>query len=288
MESPSVASINGVTVDVLIPTMGREKYLFDVLKDLSVQSHLPKKVIIVEQNPSVNSSSQLDYVDGNTWPFEIKHLFINRTGACNARNLGLEQVTSDWVFLADDDIRFDVPLIEDSIAFAKANHVKALTVSCLPMGQEEKLLQPIQWNAFGSGCSFVAGSALENLRFDLALEHGYGEDADFGNRLRDSGVDILYHPDIRIKHLKAPMGGFRATVLQPWEKDMPKPSPTVMISILRHYTREQLAGYKLKLWIKFYVRQEVKNPFTYIKMMRSRWAASQQWAQSLLSSSYEN
>ena len=91
-------------VDVIIPTLGRKACLYDVLKDLSKQTILPKNVIIVEQNPIKDAVSELDYLSNQTWPFTIKHHFIHQTGACNARNLALSLVENDWVF-------FDVLLI---------------------------------------------------------------------------------------------------------------------------------------------------------------------------------
>ena len=99
---------NKPTIDVIIPTIGRKSYLFDVLMDLSTQTLLPKKVVVLEQNPSINSKSELDYIKAREWPFMIIHKFTHITGACNARNLGLDQVTSDYVYLADDDNKFDV------------------------------------------------------------------------------------------------------------------------------------------------------------------------------------
>ena len=48
------------TIDVLIPTFGREKYLKDVLLDLSKQTFLPTKVILVEQNQDKEETSKLD------------------------------------------------------------------------------------------------------------------------------------------------------------------------------------------------------------------------------------
>src|SRR5690606_29769070 len=59
------------SIDVIIPTMGRPKYLMQVIEDLSLQSLLPKKVIVVEQNPDVNSVSELAELHTKTWPFEI-------------------------------------------------------------------------------------------------------------------------------------------------------------------------------------------------------------------------
>jgi GT2 family glycosyltransferase len=40
----------------------------------------------------------------------------------------------------------------------------------------------------------------------MALEFGYGEDTDFGMQLRNKGFDVIYFPDLKITHLKAPMG----------------------------------------------------------------------------------
>ena len=95
------------TIDVIIPTIGRKKYLYDVLKDLSVQTHLPKNVIIVEQNPNPDSNSELDYLTTEQWPFQIKHVFTHQTGACQARNKALDLLESKWCFFNDDDNRFD-------------------------------------------------------------------------------------------------------------------------------------------------------------------------------------
>ncbi len=56
-------------IDVLIPTIGRKPFLYDVLKDLSKQTILPKNVIIIEQNPLAGSTSELDYLQDKNWPF---------------------------------------------------------------------------------------------------------------------------------------------------------------------------------------------------------------------------
>lgn len=83
--------IDKATVDVIIPTIGRKEYLYDVLKDLKVQTHLPANIIIVEQNPDEGSKSNLDYLTTEEWPFTIKHTFTHQAGACNARNIALDR-----------------------------------------------------------------------------------------------------------------------------------------------------------------------------------------------------
>ncbi|WP_167597893.1 glycosyltransferase family 2 protein [Leeuwenhoekiella sp. ZYFB001] len=273
-----------LSFDIVIPTLGRKEVLKQTLEDLAHQSHVPECIIIIEQNPNTDSVSELDYLHAESWPFEIKHTFTHQTGACNARNLALDQVEADWVFLADDDLRIPNDFLQSANSFIQKEKPQAFTVSCLQQGEVEKEETVIQWPSFGSGCSFVKASALENIRFDLALENGFGEDGDFGMQLRKSGVDILYTPFLTLLHLKAPVGGFRKPVDKPWhsENPSPKPAPTVLASILKHATPSQIKGYKTLLFLKFYRLQQIKNPFFYFRQMQKRWKISLFWAQKLL------
>ncbi len=280
----SLTFVQRKTIDVVIPTIGRKKYLYDVLKDLAAQTHLPEKVIIVEQNPEIESQTELDFLVNETWPFQIKHHFIHQTGACNARNLAFKEVTSEWVFLADDDIRFNADFINDSLtAFEKYGH-EVFTVNCLQ--KNEINLNPYisQTSMFGSGCSFLHTSILnENIRFSMKFEHGYGEDTDFGMQLRNKGFDVLFLPKPEILHLKAPMGGFRIKPILPWQQDLiiPKPSPTIMLFRQLYYSTTQLNGYKTILFFKFYNQQQIKNPIRYFLNFQKGWLQSLDWANKL-------
>ena len=102
------------TIDVIIPTLGRPEHLKNVLIDLRNQQKRPEQVIIVEQNPAENSKSELDYLNSEKWPFRIIHHFTHQIGACNARNIALKEVTSNWIFFADDDIRLKNDLLEEA------------------------------------------------------------------------------------------------------------------------------------------------------------------------------
>jgi glycosyltransferase involved in cell wall biosynthesis len=275
---------NSKSVDVIIPTMGRAKYLYDVLKDFSVQTHLPKKIIIVEQNPDPDSASELDFVKEENWPFEIVHHFIHRTGACNARNIALEKITSDYVFFADDDIRISINLLEKIFSEIKRYHLCAVNMNCRQPGEETVFGKIKQWGSFGSGTSMVKSLYARKCRFSEIFEHGHGEDTDFGMQLRRAGCDIIYHPHLEIQHLKAPMGGFRQKPTLEWEMEdpLPKPSPTVMAYALRNYTPEQIKGYRVSLFVKYYPRQKIKNPVSYISSMNKRWEKSIDWADKLM------
>ena len=271
------------TIDVIVPTMGRRNYLYDVLIDFSKQSLLPNKIIIVEQNPEPSSKSELDYIYKEKWPFEIDHFFIHQAGVCNARNLALKQIQSEWVFLADDDNRFGSSLLEAIFKQIKQYGNSVITTS-YPQKNELKLYKNImQWPTFGAGNSFVRRDVLDNIRFKMALEFGYGEDSDFGMQLRNQGNDVLYLPDPEILHLKAPIGGFRTKPVLKWHQDkiQPKPAPTVMLYMLTNNTKEQLLGYKTTLFFKYYKHQKIKNPFSYFKMFKRQWNQSVSWANEL-------
>lgn len=276
--------VNQGTVDVIIPTIGRKSYLHDVLKDFSKQSLLPNKIIVVEQNPAAGSTSELDYLTNEKWPFEIQHLFIHQAGACNARNLALDQTKSEWVFLADDDNRFEAALLQDIFEKIKQYGNPAVTTSYPQKGESKKYTKVIQWSTFGAGNSFVRRDLLEQLRFSRSFEFGYGEDGDFGMQLRNLGYDVLYLPEPEIIHLKAPVGGFRTKPVLRWHNDsiQPKPSPTIMLYQMLHNTQAQTNSYKTTLFFKYYKHQNIKNPIRYYLNFQKQWDSSVFWANELM------
>lgn len=271
------------SVDVVIPTIGRPAYIKQVVEDLSDQTLLPKKVIIVEQNPDPELVSELSDLLETKWPFEIVHLFTHQTGACMARNRALSEVKSTWTFFADDDIRIPESTLEQAISEAERLGADCINLNCQQEGEETIFKKVKQWGSFGSGTSIVRSQFVKQLTFSEIFEHGYGEDADFGIKLRCIGCDIIYHPNIVIQHLKAPVGGFRKKPVLPWEQEKPgpKPSPTLMVMAKRYYTPRQMKGFKISLYLKYFRKQGIKNPIRYIKRMEFGWKRSENWAEEL-------
>lgn len=271
------------SVDVIIPTIGRSKYVRQVVEDFGRQSLVPKRVIIVEQQPEESIKSELQDLLEKEFPFQIIHIFTHQTGACMARNRALAKVESEWIFFADDDIRIAREVLANTLEEAKRLKVDCINLNCKQPGEETVFHKVKQWGSFGSGTSVVRSSFARNLRFSEVFEHGYGEDADFGMKLREKGCDIIYHPKLEIQHLKAPVGGFRKKPVLAWEKDIPrpKPSPTLMILAKRYYTPEQIKGYKLSLYLKYFRNQNIKNPLTYLSKMERNWKRSEDWAERL-------
>lgn len=283
INSERLIDISKDTIDVVIPTLGRPEHLRQVLTDLSAQSHLPKKVIVVEQNPDTASKTDLPEISEIAWPFELEHIFTHNMGACNARNIGLDHVTSEWTFLSDDDQRIEGDFLTSVLKEIKRWGGDGITTAYLQPGENKKFSKVKQWGTFGAGNSIISSKFASLVRFDTSMEFGYGEDKDFGMQLRKVGCDIIYHPGLEITHLKAPVGGFRNKEKKPWEKGelLPKPSPTLMAYAKKYYSEEQLSGFKVELFLRYYSKQEIKNPLTYIKTMRRRWKESEKWAQHL-------
>lgn len=270
------------SVEVVIPTLGRAAYLKDVLTDLAKQSLIPDTVTIIEQNTVQGAPSELDYLQSENYPFRIKHQFIYRTGACNARNLAIEGLDKavKWVFFADDDIRIGEQTLRNAIKAAKSVGLSALTIAVYQKNEREPQgIYPTLWSTFGSGCSIVQREYATAARFDMGMEFGFGEDSDYGMALRRIGCNIGYLASDPMLHLKAPIGGFRTKFVPVWNDEplSPKPSPTIMCNYLKNHSEYQLNGYQFFLIVNRIVRERNWR----IGRMLKQWNISLKWGQYL-------
>lgn len=270
-------------IDVIVPTIGRPEHVYHVLCDLRNQTHLPQKVIVVEQNPEPNSISQLNFIADEVWPFMIDHTFTHQPGACNARNIALSKVTSEWVFMCDDDNRFESALIEKVLKNATQYGVEVLSTAYPQINERVDYTAIHQTTIFGSGNSFVKSSYLPQVQFDSTYEFCYGEDFDFGMQLRKVGADVVYFPTPYITHIKAPMGGFRIQPVFKWSQAavQPVPSPTILLNYLKYRTKTQVNAYKTIFYFKKWKRAIFQNPYLFFKKTNMQWNASKQWSEKI-------
>lgn len=263
-----------VSIEVIIPTLGRSEHLKKVLLDLARQKLKPKTVTIVEQ--SQENVSELAFINQEAFPFKIKHYLVSTLGACNARNLALDNLEDEvkWVFFADDDIRIEEEALWNAIKIARNYDLPAITLAVfLPDQKVHKNTSPAMWPRFGSGCSLVKAKYAKMVRFDKRFEFGYGEDSDYGIALRKIGCNISYISTNPILHLKAPSGGFRTKFTLPWEGEepLPKPSPTILLYYLKNFSPYHI-----------HINRLIKEKTLNLSKIRHQWSKSLFWANRLL------
>lgn len=272
-----------LTIDVIIPSIGREKELYGVFDCLRNQTYLPNQVVLVEQNPIQNTESNLNWIKDEKWPFHIEHIYINQTGVCNARNIALSKVKSEWVFMCDDDNIFENTLLQNVLSLIEKYNFSSVSLAYPQKNETVDYKFVHQTTIYGSGNSFIPSSVIKNCYFDKNYEFCYGEDFDYGMQLRNQGLDVVYLPEPIIIHLKAPMGGYRIKPVLPWSNDAiaPNPSPTILLNFLKYKTKEQLLSYKTLYFYNKLVKSKLKFYSTF-KKVKLQWRASEIWAKRLM------
>jgi GT2 family glycosyltransferase len=198
------------TVSVLIPTLERYPYLFNLLECLRLQTVPPLEIIVVDQT----SGEDRDVA----WPerfadLPLRVIWRDQAGQCTSRNAGLQCARGDTVLFLDDDDEAPPDLIARHLAFLHRFEVDA---SC-GVAEETGGALPVDFtlirdsDVFPTNNSLLRTAALERSGlFDLAFERGERADHDLGTRLYLSGARLGLNPTAAVVHRHAPRGGLRA------------------------------------------------------------------------------
>lgn len=130
-------------VEVVIPTYKRLNNLAILLKSISLQTLLPKKVFVVYAGTSENKILQL------VREFNLNiEIIESAPSVCKQRNLGIKKVSSKYVLLCDDDIELPINYIEVLYDFLEnsKNHFIAT-------GEEYRLNKLKKWSPLLPNCS---------------------------------------------------------------------------------------------------------------------------------------
>lgn len=277
------------TVSYIIPTMLRQEFTLKLLEDITLQSYLPKEVVVVDATPEDQRDESLYQKE---FPFKVIVKWQTTKGSCRARNEAIDLCTGDYIIFGDDDIRILPDFIEKHIALLQTYQAVAcngLDLMAEHLQQDltdlKRRLQDMgesRWivgatRNFSNANSCVRRDYVNRLvGNDINYDGGYGEDGDFGLSLVKNGAVVLYNPFSANLHLKPPAGGYRfwgaqAKILgkkrkkQPWELDTPVrwirpvPSPTVMYQFYKHYTDRQRKEYLYKYFFRYLFK---KNKWT--------------------------
>ena len=265
------------TVSYIIPTMMRQDFTLQLLKDLAAQTYPVSQVVIVDATPKDARDENL--YNSIDFPFELIVKWQETKGSCRARNEAIELCTAEYIVFGDDDVRFESNFIENHIKILQTYKVGACNGLDIRADNQEQDLTDLtdklqklgekRWivgvsNTFSNANSCVKTEYVRKLiGNDINFDGGYGEDSDFGMSLIKLGQIVIHNPFSPNLHLKPPVGGYRfwgnqSKILgkkrkaQPWELDTPVksirpvPSPTVMYGIVKHFTAQQIIEYKYK------------------------------------------
>jgi GT2 family glycosyltransferase len=198
------------TIAILIPTLDRYPYLWQLLDQLRQQTIRPHQIIIIDQTAGKQRRSD--------WPDQFADLPLqviwrDQPGQCSSRNAGLASVQSDYILFLDDDLNVPPDLIAQHLALL--NH-QQLDASCGVVEEGKTNQLSFHFTHIRDSDVFPAGNTLLKRSallvsglFDLAYERGERADGDLGMRLYLGGKRLGLNPAARVLHLHALSGGLR-------------------------------------------------------------------------------
>lgn len=221
------------SISAIIPTLGRQDEVRDLLGMLAKQTRIPNQVVVIDQNdPELPIS---------TWTpagLSVLHLRSKTKGWAHNVNLGVQAASSEIVLILDDDIIPEPELVERHLEVYTDQAISDKIVSVAGrVEQPSGDLDPVKirdvgrywpWTgsfaanfnarerrfvqmAPGGNVSFVKKVLLEIGGFDPSFDIGNGNfvETDGCLSLTEKGYKMLFVPEASIKHLQAPRGGWR-------------------------------------------------------------------------------
>lgn len=286
------------TVSYIIPTMLRQDFTLNLLNDLENQTYKPTEVVVVDATPE--KARDLTLYNEDNYSFKVTFKWQTSKGSCRARNEAIDLCTGDYIVFGDDDVRLQPQFIENHIRLLQTYNAEACNGLDIRADHQQQTLEDldIKLKAFdnerwkvGAAQSFSNANSCVSKRVvdtlvgnDINYDGGYGEDSDFGMAITKLGVTVLHNPFSVNLHLKPPVGGYRfwgnqakirgkKRKKQPWELDtpvkniVPKPSPTIMYQLHKHFTPRQRKEYKIKYFVFYFTKAKVIEwPFRLIKL----------------------
>lgn len=194
-------------VTILIPTVDRYPYLIPMLEQLRHQTVPAFEIIVIDQT---RKEIRKELIESN---IPLKIFYMDESGQCRSRNLGLLNSKGDHILFLDDDDEVYPELIED--------HLKCLSyfnadVSCGVCQEPGSKYAPARYKMIRMADVFPTNNGMVKREvlsksglFDMAYDRGQRADGDLGARVFLSGAKMILNPEISVIHHRAPQGGLR-------------------------------------------------------------------------------
>ena len=185
-------------ISVIVPAYNAERYLADALESIINQNYIPIEIIVVDDGSTDRTAEvAAEFHTG------IEYVYQKNCGPPAARNLGLRISQGELItFLDSDDLWAEnkleiqlrrlrnVPNLEVILG-----HTQRLKLSVTGNGRQAftTFLTPQPMLSLGS--AVIRRSAFDKVGiFDESLH--YCDDIDWFLRARESGIELLFHPDV--------------------------------------------------------------------------------------------
>jgi len=217
-----------IKVSIIIPTYNREEVLCQTLDLVLRQSCSSYEVIVVDQTKKHLPSTE-GYIE--QIKHSIRYFKLDRPNLPAARNLGVEKAQGEIVVFLDDDVSFDVHLLESHLLNYSNPEVGGVAGRVITPGEPVVRTEKVGYfsrlgichsnfssdrrtwvhSAMGCNMSFRTRLIFEAGLFDPDfIGNCHREESDFCFRLRGLGYGIIFDPRASVIHLVAPQGGSRS------------------------------------------------------------------------------
>ncbi len=203
-------------ISVIIPSYNRSKLLKETLQLLNEQTcpHNKFEVIVIDDG-GTDDTEKIVKQFRDSFDYKLKYIKQIQKGPASARNRGIREAESDFVFFIGDDIFPAKNLIEQHVKFLR-QYPKAAILGFVDWSKKHEVTDFMRYvapNGFQfryntikdpNDCDFrhfytcnisLARKWLTEDEFDEGFPYGALEDAEVSYRLKKKGLKIIYNND---------------------------------------------------------------------------------------------
>lgn len=219
-------------ISFIICTYNREKYIYECLSRLAKNTEQDNwEIVLVNNNSTDNTAAECERFVRDYKPKNYRYFVETQQGLSYARNRGIAEADGEWFVFLDDDAMVEKDYIANLRSrltqhpeagafggpikpFFEGEKPKWLSpwtmcfVSAIDLGPHVRLF-PQKSYPIGANMGISRTTIKKVGMFNTALGRTGnnllgGEEKDIFNRIRQTGIPILYFPVIKVQHCIPP------------------------------------------------------------------------------------